>query len=139
MTPPYPDIIYPFIIFFILFFLNRQFQWRGSSIFEKSIGLLLVAYYTMIDIKYGIAFGMIYMVYLMRWTRVELYEGLENNEISKTDEYDYAKMKENAVIPLDIYQTWHTKSLPDKMKENVNNLKNKNPEFTYRKRCIRRV
>ena len=125
------ELFIPFIIFFILFFLNRQFQWRGSHIFEKSIGLLLVAHYTMIDIKYGIAFGIIYMVYLMRWNHVELYEGLEYNEISKTDEYDYVKMKENAVIPLDIYQTWHTKSLPDKMKENVNNLKNKNPEFTY--------
>jgi len=33
----------------------------------------------MIDIKYGIAVGIIYMVYLMRWRDIELYEGLENN------------------------------------------------------------
>jgi len=71
------------------------------------------------------------MVYLMRWRDVEIYEGLENNEISKTNEYDYEKIKENAVIPLDIYQTWHTTKLPPKMSENVNTLKNKNPEFKY--------
>jgi len=131
MTPPYLDIIYPFIIFFILFILNRQFQCRYSHIFEKSIGLILVIWYALIDLKYGIAFGIIYMIYLMRWRDVKLYEGLEHNEISKTNEYNYQKMKENAVIPLDIYQTWHTTELPPKMKENVNNLKNKNPEFKH--------
>jgi mannosyltransferase OCH1-like enzyme len=67
----------------------------------------------------------------MRWRDVELYEGLENTEISKTNEYNYQKMKENAIIPLDIYQTWHTTKLPPKMSENVNNLKNKNPEFKH--------
>jgi mannosyltransferase OCH1-like enzyme len=44
---------------------------------------------------------------------------------------DYEKMKENAVIPLNIYQTWHTKNLPTKMQENVNCLKRQNPEFKY--------
>ena len=79
MTPPYLDIIYPFIIFFILFILNRQFQCRYSHIFEKSIGLILVIWYTLIDIKYGIAFGIMYMVYLMRWNHNFVFEGLENN------------------------------------------------------------
>ncbi len=73
------ELFIPFIIFFILFFLNRQFRFKYSHIFEKSIGLFLVIWYTLIDIKYGIAFGIIYMVYLMRWRDVELYEGLENN------------------------------------------------------------
>jgi len=100
-------------------------------VFEKLIGLILVTWYTLIDIKYGIAFGMIYMIYLMRWNHNFVIEGLENNEISKTKEYDYEKMKENAIIPLDIYQTWHTKNLPTKMGENVKNLKYKNPEFEY--------
>lgn len=125
------ELFIPFIIFFILFVLNRQFQCKYNHIFEKSIGLILVIWYTFIDIKYGIAFGIMYMVYLMRWNRVEAFEGLENNEISKTNEYDYEKMKENAIIPLHIYQTWHTKNLPTKMGENVKNLKYKNPEFEY--------
>ena len=125
------ELFIPFIIFFILFILNRQFKCKYSHIFEKSIGLILVIWYTFIDIKYGIAFGIIYMIYLMRWNRFEAFEGLENNKILKTNEYDYEKMKENAIIPLDIYQTWHTKNLPTKMGENVKNLIKKNPEFEY--------
>ena len=35
------------------------------------------------------------------------------------------------VIPLDIYQTWHTKDLPPKMRECVETLKKQNPEFQH--------
>jgi mannosyltransferase OCH1-like enzyme len=34
-------------------------------------------------------------------------------------------------IPLDIYQTWKTKDLPDNMKKCVDKLKRDNPEFTH--------
>ena len=34
-------------------------------------------------------------------------------------------------IPLNIYQTWKTKDLPEKMRENVDRLKLKNPDFEY--------
>ncbi len=34
-------------------------------------------------------------------------------------------------IPLNLYQTWSTLNLPPKMKENVEQLKIDNPEFTY--------
>jgi mannosyltransferase OCH1-like enzyme/GR25 family glycosyltransferase involved in LPS biosynthesis len=34
-------------------------------------------------------------------------------------------------IPLNLFQTWHTKDLPPKMKESVELLKSQNPEFTY--------
>ncbi len=37
----------------------------------------------------------------------------------------------NPIIPLNVYQTWHNKNLPTKMKECHNNLKNNNPEFTF--------
>lgn len=36
-----------------------------------------------------------------------------------------------SVIPLNIYQTWHTKKLPPKMKECVEKLKKDNPEFEH--------
>jgi mannosyltransferase OCH1-like enzyme len=36
-----------------------------------------------------------------------------------------------SVIPLHIYQTWHTKKLPPKMKECVEKLKKDNPEFEH--------
>jgi mannosyltransferase OCH1-like enzyme len=35
------------------------------------------------------------------------------------------------VIPLKIYQTWETKDLPEKMRENIERLKSQNPEFEY--------
>lgn len=41
------------------------------------------------------------------------------------------KSSYNSVIPLNIFQTWGTKDLPPKMKENVEELKRQNPEFTY--------
>ena len=39
--------------------------------------------------------------------------------------------KEPDKIPLHIYQTWYTKSLPPKMKQCVDKLKVDNPEFTH--------
>jgi mannosyltransferase OCH1-like enzyme len=35
------------------------------------------------------------------------------------------------VIPLNIYQTWHTKNLPEKMSNTINLIKNLNPRFSY--------
>jgi len=39
--------------------------------------------------------------------------------------------KNNGNIPLNLFQTWHTKDLPPAMKESVELLKSQNPEFTY--------
>lgn len=38
---------------------------------------------------------------------------------------------QNSIIPLNIFQTWYTLDLPRKMKENVERLKQQNPEFTH--------
>ena len=35
------------------------------------------------------------------------------------------------IIPLKIYQTWHTIDMPEKMKQTVNKLKHDNPEFRH--------
>lgn len=37
----------------------------------------------------------------------------------------------NSLIPLNIYQTWHTKTLPPLMQKTVNNIKKNNPIFNY--------
>jgi len=39
--------------------------------------------------------------------------------------------KQHSIIPLNIFQTWHTLNLPPKMKENVELLQRQNPEFKY--------
>ena len=36
-----------------------------------------------------------------------------------------------SIIPLKIFQTWHTKDLPQKMKERVEQLKSQNPRFEH--------
>ena len=45
--------------------------------------------------------------------------------------YTFFKESYNQVIPLDIYQTWHTKNLPPKMSERVELLKSQNPKFQH--------
>jgi len=35
------------------------------------------------------------------------------------------------VIPLNIYQFWHSSTIPDSVKESVENIKNNNPEFNH--------
>jgi mannosyltransferase OCH1-like enzyme len=37
----------------------------------------------------------------------------------------------DSVIPLNIYQTWHTKDVPEKMSNTINLIKNLNPRFNY--------
>jgi len=37
----------------------------------------------------------------------------------------------NPVIPLNIFQTWHSKVLPPKMANNIENIKKNNPRFNY--------
>jgi mannosyltransferase OCH1-like enzyme len=58
-----------------------------------------------------------------------------NNEREKIVIYmqPYINLKKeyNPIIPLKIYQTWYTKNLPIKMKENIEKLKRANPEFEH--------
>lgn len=41
------------------------------------------------------------------------------------------KEKYDSIIPLRIYQTWETKEMPEKMRENVERLKERNPAFQH--------
>jgi mannosyltransferase OCH1-like enzyme len=54
-----------------------------------------------------------------------------NNTINYNRPYIYCKSNYDSVIPLNIYQTWFTKDLPEKMRERVELLKSQNPEFNH--------
>lgn len=41
------------------------------------------------------------------------------------------KMYYKTIIPLNIFQTWHTKNLPEKMRKNMELIKTNNPAFNY--------
>lgn len=51
-------------------------------------------------------------------------------DIKKNEDADKLK-NQPSIIPLDVYQTWTSKSLPIKMQENVSRLKSENPEFKF--------
>ena len=56
----------------------------------------------------------------------------KNNIIKKNPIYVFKfKPSYNSIIPLKIFQTWSTKILPPKMKQNVENLRKKHPRFQY--------
>ena len=58
---------------------------------------------------------------------------LTTSETNRNSLKKYIKSKlENCKIPLVIYQTWMTKSLPDKMMKTVDKMKKNNPEFEYK-------
>ena len=62
-----------------------------------------------------------YNNYSMAWNNKEIYNNLIFTE---------TKVK-TPVIPLNIFQTWHTKDLPPIILEAVNSININNPEFTY--------
>ena len=45
--------------------------------------------------------------------------------------YTFFKPDYNSIIPCDIYQTWFTKDLPQKMSERVELLKAQHPRFKH--------
>jgi mannosyltransferase OCH1-like enzyme len=45
--------------------------------------------------------------------------------------YTFLKNYYNPIMPLKIFQTWHTKDLPQKMRERVELLKRQNPRFEH--------
>ena len=55
---------------------------------------------------------------------------LENNIEDITMNMKSTK-KIYSIIPLNIFQTWHSLDLPEKMKNNITTLKNQHPEFKY--------
>ena len=54
------------------------------------------------------------------------------HQIMKINRYKMTKnINFESIIPLKIYQTWHTKTLPQHMLEAVNKLKQRHPRFEY--------
>ncbi len=56
---------------------------------------------------------------------------IDNLKIKEFTKPYKLKYNYNPIIPLKIFQTWHTKNLPPKMKERVEKLKDTNPRFEH--------
>jgi mannosyltransferase OCH1-like enzyme len=62
----------------------------------------------------------------------EEQENLLKSQLMRIQKYKFSKkIVYNSIIPLKIYQTWHTKNLPPIMKNNVEKLKYLHPRFEH--------
>lgn len=120
----------PIVLFIIYKILEKMNIIIENSFLEITISILLIIFYSLIDIKFGFIVFFILLSYSL-YRKYNLQKEGMNIYIDYTNDYDIDKLIENAVIPLDIYQTWHTKNLPPKMRECVHNLKRQNPEFRH--------
>ena len=68
---------------------------------------------------------------MIKIKRFKLKNRNNKNYVTYNRPYIYCKDYYNSIIPLDIYQTWFTKDLPEKMRERVELLKSQNPEFKH--------
>lgn len=107
-----PETIYP-ILYLVLFIYIQQHFYIPRPI-SAVIYLLLTAYYTHIRPLYGILAAIGFILYDS--SRRTYKESFYNN---------------NGEIPRVIYQTWSSKTLPQKMAECVDRLKKANPTFEY--------
>lgn len=94
-----------------------------------------IGYSMGIHVYWIAAFLLLYMSVVLLWKPTP-YSGKGGSSIQVIHEYDMRPEKRDvqrkkAVIPLHIYQTWHTKKLPPKMKACIEKLKRENPDFTH--------
>jgi mannosyltransferase OCH1-like enzyme len=62
----------------------------------------------------------------------EIKANILKTQIKRINNYKTNKKPEyNSVIPLKIYQTWHSKELPEKMRLAVDRMKRRHPRFEY--------
>ena len=74
-------------------------------------------------------FGLIYIINSDIFISNEILES-NNKDVIFSSPIDY-NINSTTKIPLKIFQTWHSKTLPPKMKKCVINLKKNNPEFEH--------
>lgn len=135
---PYHPFFIP--VFFILFyFLVKQYNVMISdfTILDKIVSVLLILYYSVLDIRAGILVALFIIIYFHSSVfhssiKFDLpkKEGMKI-EIVYDRDYDIEEKMKSAIIPFNIFQTWCDKKLPPKMKEYVERLKAENPEFTH--------
>lgn len=127
------------ILLFAIYLLSKELGYTPEFrdvLLGKIILVIITAvgYHLGISIYWIAAFFFSFMIVLL-WidTRDVLNKGTSIQVIHPYDSHPEKKAQQltKAVIPLHIYQTWHTKRLPLKMKECVERLQKENPEFSH--------
>lgn len=109
------SLLFLFLIF--LFIINKT----NNYLIKKICEIIFITLFCFYDIKYGIFICII----------IILLEASNYFTDNKNEGMTDINNEKKQIIPLDVYQTWHDKNLPEKMKECVENMKKNNPEFTF--------
>ena len=118
-------------LFFIIFMKNWTVEWSNTLV-GKLIIICIILFYAEINLTYGFLALMFTVFYFRIFFSIESDEIADNEPPNILISKRTSKVKRNNIrVPLIIYQTWHTKILPPKMKECVDKLKRDNPEFEH--------
>jgi hypothetical protein len=83
------------------------------------------------------------VIYLDKDTNLDLYEKIKDKQIVKSpykplvgpisfgNTRRSGTLTKSSVVPMKLFQTWHSKDVPPKMKENINIMRKNNPELEY--------
>lgn len=118
-------------LFFMIIMKNRTIEW-SKTLLGKLIIICVILFYAEINLTYGFLALMFTVFYFRIFFSIESDEVSDNEPPNILISKRTAKVKrKNIKVPLIIYQTWHTKDLPPKMKLCVEKLKRDNPEFEH--------
>jgi mannosyltransferase OCH1-like enzyme len=119
------------IVFVILLLspFQKNMIYISNQLFFKILTLLIVLFYAEISITYGFL-SLVFVVFFYSIFDNK-YTGNEPDSIIVSKRRYMTPASLYKKVPFIIYQTWHTKDLPPKMKECVENLKKQNPEFEH--------
>ena len=132
-------VFLPGILLIILFFVGYKKTIDFSqTVFGKLVLLCIVLFYAEMNLLYGFL-ALVFVVFFYK------IFGLVDNDRKVTSVIDTnqgnslglvtkarVEVDEPPMVPLILYQTWHSKQLPPKMTACVSKLKRDNPEFEHR-------
>jgi hypothetical protein len=116
-------LLLPFLLIISFIVGNNEIYIFSQTVLGKLVILCVVLFYTEIKLIYGLI-ALILVIYYYRLARPIVITGLVK-----------PRTKDPVVstnIPLILYQTWHSKNLPPKMAQCVEQMIKDNPEFEHR-------
>jgi len=122
------ELLYP-IVFFAIYNCIKRTMYIDIDII---IYLLITVYYALLKIRYGVFAALLLLLFHSLTVRHDVRrnrEGLKN--IFESNAAADGESVNTDKVPKHIYQTWHSKEMPPKMKECVEKLKSDNPEFEH--------
>jgi len=120
--------LFPVLLFcFFIYIKQRVILPEFASL---AVYMCISVYVMRIYPVYGLVAALIFILYdnIEKNGRMEGMEGMNGMEEEEEDKQEEGFFTE---IPKTIYQTWHSRTLPQKMADCVERLKRDNPEFEH--------